>query len=84
MTTIQAVRHVLENGVSLMRPRKDTAYAWDVKPAFSGKKRGWFYMDAFTASMLAQVHDTLKPELQEKFNRIQLITLIDFGWSHTK
>lgn len=84
MTTIDAARHVIANGCSLMRPRKDAPREWDVKPAFSGKTRGWFYMDGFTASMLVAVHDALRPDLQEKFNRLPLMTLIDFGWKQVK
>ena len=91
MTTIEAARHVVENGCSLMRPRKDTPHQWDVKEAFGGKKRGWFYMDAFTASMLVGVYNALNgtptmsaEAMREKFNRLPLMALINLGWKHTK
>ncbi len=85
MTTIQAANHVIENGCSLLRLRKDELHQWDVKPMLTGKRRGWFYMDAFTASMLVTVYNALSnDEAKAKFNRIPLMRLIDFGWKHIK
>jgi hypothetical protein len=91
MKTIEAARHAMEHGCSLMRARKGTAHEWDVKEAFSGSKRGWFYMDTLTASMLVAVYEALKgsermsqEEARAKFNRIPLTRLIDFGWKHAK
>jgi hypothetical protein len=84
MTTLEAAKHVVENGCSLMRPRKNSANEWDVKEAFQGKARGWFYMDIMTASMLVSVYNALRPDLQEKFNRLPLMKLINLGWSVTK
>jgi hypothetical protein len=84
MTTIEAVRYVKENGCCLMRARKGTANAWDVKPGMMGKKHGWFYMDIMTASMLVSVYEALKPDHQAKFNLIPLMKLINLGWSATK
>lgn len=81
MTTIDTAQHVLANGCCLMRERKDEPHEWDVKPALTGNKRGWFYMDLQTANMLVTVYAALSPEHRAKFNRIPLMKLINFGWS---
>lgn len=52
--------------------------------AFTGKKKGWFYFDGFTASAMLVVYNNLKPELQEKFDKIPLNKLVDFTWTHVK
>jgi hypothetical protein len=42
-----------------------------------------FWVDATTASMLVAVYDALKTdEAREKFERIPLMRLVDFGWKH--
>jgi hypothetical protein len=95
---MQAVMHVQVNGCSLMRLRAPNGRSapseienhfaghieWDVKPAFGGNKRGWFYMDAQTANMLITVYNALSEENRAKFNRIPLNRLVDFGWKHVK
>ena len=85
MTTLQAILYVQANGCSLMRPRKgEIPNEWDVKPGMTGKKRGWFYLDAQTANMLVTVYNALSEEHRAKFNRIPLMRLIDFGWKHVR
>ena len=85
MIASEVIQHVLDNGVSLVRPRiKDFEHGqpiqYDVKDGFTGKKRGWFYFDTFTASAMSQVFKALKPETQEKFNCLPIPTLVDFVW----
>ena len=43
-----------------------------------------YWLDATTADMLAMVYDALRPELREKFERIPLPRLVDFGWKHVR
>lgn len=85
MTTIEAARHVREHGVSLLRRKKGVPFEWDLKPAFTGQRRkGWFYLDAFTASALVVVYDALNPENQERFNRASLPVLVSFCFKSVK
>jgi hypothetical protein len=63
---------------------KGKPYHYDVKDAFTGKKKGWFYMDAFTASAMTAVYNALTPENRPKFDCIALPRLIDFTWKHVK
>ncbi len=83
MTIIQAAQHVKSNGCSLMRQRKDSA-EFDVKEAFSGKKRGWFYMDAFTASAICAVYDALNEANRPKYAALPLPKLISVTWKLVK
>jgi hypothetical protein len=84
MTIIEASRHVLSNGVSLLRLRKDSTDQFDVKEAFSGKKRGWFYLDAFTASAIVSVHDALNEQNRSKYLALPLPKLITVTWKLCK
>ena len=44
-----------------------------------------FYVDVTTAQMLVVVHDALKTqELRDKFERLPLRRLVDFGWAHVR
>ena len=84
MGTIETAKHVMEHGCSLMRARKDAPGEWDVKPALTGRRRGWFYMDIQTANMLVTIYNALSEEHRAKFNRIPLMRLIDFGWKQVR
>jgi hypothetical protein len=76
-------KDVLANGACLIRPRELGEY--DVKPLFSGKKRGWVILDATTAAAINAVHEALanNPN-RDKFDRIPLGKLVDFCWKHVK
>ena len=41
-------------------------------------------MDLFTASMLVQVYEALSPSNHDKFERLPLMNLVNFGWSMMK
>jgi hypothetical protein len=84
MTTIEAAQYVLDNGVSLMRQRKDAPDQFDVKEAFTGNKRGWFYMDAFTASAIVNVYKALNETNRAKYAALPLPKLITVTWKLVK
>lgn len=73
MTAIDAARLAVNEGCQLLRPRKDEIGQYDAKHfADGGKKRGWFYLDSFSASAITQVYDALSPENQAKYNRLRI------------
>lgn len=90
MTTIQACQKVLADGVALLRRREENTMSadgkqvpqYDVKEAFSGKKKGWFYLDAFTASAIMAVYNALSDENKEKVVRIPITKMAEFAFKH--
>jgi hypothetical protein len=42
------------------------------------------YVDAFTASMLVQIHDALTPENQAKFMALSWQRMVTVGWKLAK
>jgi len=47
-------------------------------------KKGWILLDAFSASGLYAMFKALSPEMQEKFDRLGLNTLLDVMWKNCK
>ena len=41
-------------------------------------------VDVTTANMLVTVHDALSVENQAKFDNIDFLKLVNFGWKHVK
>jgi hypothetical protein len=81
MTITEIAKHVSVNGAVLIRPRELGEY--DMKPLFTGKKRGWMILDAFTASAITAVREALNDNPNAaKFDRIPLSKLLDFVWTH--
>ena len=79
--TIECCQKVVSDGVHLIRLRKNlpqdesgkTLPEYDIKPAFTGnKKRGWFYLDHFTASAVLVCYDALSEENKKKANRVSI------------
>jgi hypothetical protein len=67
MTALDAARKVVaEKQCALIRPRKDAPNEYDFKEAFQGKKKGWFYLDLFSASAIAKVYDAINESNQAK------------------
>jgi hypothetical protein len=76
MTAIEAARKVYtEKSCHLLRPRKDEPAQYDVKDAFTGKKRGWFYLDLFTASAIVKVHEAVNESNRAKLEKLPITTL---------
>jgi hypothetical protein len=72
-------------GLQLIRPRKvehvkGEPYQYDVKEAFTGKKKGFVYMDAFTKNAMRTVYNAMNPEQQAKYDNIHILKLVDFTW----
>jgi hypothetical protein len=83
MTITDIAKHVVENGAVLIRPREIGEY--DMKPLFTGSKRGWAVLDATTASAITAVREALKDNPNvHKFDRIPLPRLLDFVWKHVR
>jgi len=76
---------IKDEGIVLIRPSKKEwvkgqPIDYDVKEAFTGKKKGWCYLDAFTKSAMRQVYNALKPDKQAIYDNIPITRLIDFTW----
>jgi hypothetical protein len=83
MTISEIAKDVVENGAVLIRPRGIGEY--DVKPLFTGSKRGWVVLDATTAGAITAVREALKDNPNvAKFDRIPLGRLIDFVWKQVR
>jgi hypothetical protein len=84
------ISQILQNeGLVLIRPRKEKkekgeSWEYDVKEAFTGKKKGWVYLDAFTKSALRAVLNGLNDENKAKIDRLHITTLINFAWKHVE
>lgn len=76
-------KDVVQNGAVLIRFRAIGEY--DVKPLFTGNKRGWTILDATTAQAIVTVREALKDNPNvEKFDSIPLRELVAFCWRHVK
>ena len=85
MTTIQAAQAVKESGsCHLIRPRKDTPGQYDAKPYGGGSKRGWTYLDSFTASAICAVWEALNEVNREKYGRMPIQLAASFAFKHVK
>ncbi len=90
MLASEIIRQVTdEKSFVLIRNRnkehnKGEYWHYDVKPGFTGKKKGWIYLDLFTASALLAAYNALSPENQIKWDKIHLTKLIDFTWRNVK
>lgn len=79
MTLLQVCEKVTaEHQCHVVRPRKidplaDGVPQYDAKPYGGGSKRGWFYVDAFTASAIHAVGEKINPENQAKLNRLPFL-----------
>ncbi len=89
MNILEIIQKVETDGVQLVRLSKaervkGEPWQYDAKDAFCGKKKGWFYFDAFTASAMRTVFNALSADNQSKFICLPLPTLVDFTWKHVK
>ena len=84
---MKASEIIKNDGLVLIRARKEdhikgTPWNYDIKEAFTGKKKGWVYLDHFTKSAMKAVYNALSDNAKKKFDRIHIIKLIDFTWDH--
>ena len=86
MKASEIVNHIVNTkSVALVRARKEEhikgqPIQYDIKESFTGKKKGWFYFDLFTASAVQQVFNAIKPENQKRFDCLPLPRLVDITW----
>ena len=77
-----------EQSALLLRPRKEERVKgqpiqYDVKPLFTGNKRGWVMLDITTNHALQTCYNALtKDESKAKWDRMPVMQLIDFAWRH--
>ena len=75
MQTIEVCRAVKQSGCHLVRPRKDAPGQYDAKPyADGGNKRGWFYLDSFSASAILTVYEALNEANKAKMESLPIPT----------
>ena len=76
MTAINAARKVVaEKQCALLRPRKGEPLQYDCKDAFTGKKRGWFFLDLFTSSAIVQVYEAISEANRTRLERLPIQTI---------
>lgn len=84
MTAIDAARTVVQEGCCLLRQRQDDPLQYDVKPMFTGKRRGWFYLDSFSASAIVAVYDALNETNRAKFERMRIDKMAGLAFRFVK
>ncbi len=88
MLISEITKQVVSGSSALMiRPRKDMFEKgmpkhYDVKPLFTGSKKGWVIIDLTTANAMNAVYHALSTPMKEKWNTIPVNKLINFTWSH--
>jgi hypothetical protein len=79
MNFIDCCNYVKENGCSLIRARKGTN-EYDCKIYTSGSKRGWTYLDGFTASAVLSIYNNLGEENKLKYANTPALSAINIAW----
>jgi hypothetical protein len=81
MEAITVFKTVLETKTAhLVRVRKNETKVYDIKEAFTGNKRGWIYVDVFTASAVMQLHAKLDETVKAKYENLSLMRIVDIAW----
>ncbi|MCK9431585.1 MAG: hypothetical protein M0R00_01340 [Candidatus Omnitrophica bacterium] len=76
---------IKSEGLQLIRERKvehakGEPWQYDVKEAFTGSKKGFVYLDAFTKNAMRTVYNAMKDEQKAIYDNIHIKRLIDFTW----
>lgn len=76
---------IKSEGLQLIRERKmdhvkGEPWQYDVKEAFTGSKKGFVYLDAFTKNAMRTVYNAMKDDMKAKYDSIHISRLIDFTW----
>jgi len=73
MTALDAARKVVnESQCVLLRPRKGEPLRYDCKATFTGKKKGWFYLDLFTSSVIVKVWEAINETNRAKLEKLPI------------
>ena len=83
MKFIDCANYVKENGCCLIRERKGTN-EYDCKVFTSGSKRGWVYLDGYTASAVVSIYNALGDDNKVKFETLSALAAIDITWKLLK
>lgn len=89
MTISEVIKKISDEGAQLIRPRdaiclKGEVIKYDVKPLFSGNKKGWVILDGFTASAMLVTYNALSEQNRKRYDAVPLSRLIDFTWKNVK
>lgn len=72
MKGIEVARKVVaEKSLYMFRPKKDSPGEYDAKP-WSGNKRGWTYLDLFSASIYVRGYDAQPDAIKAKLDAMHL------------
>jgi len=81
MTAIEAAKLVDTEGCHVLRPRRNEPGQYDAKHfADGGNKRGWFYLDGFSASAIVQVHAALNDANKAKYEAFPIEKMADIAF----
>lgn len=81
MKPIEIAREIVETKTChLVRPRKDEPGEYDAKPYDTGSKRGWTYLDLFSASAVVQVYDALGPANRAKYAAMPIAAMVPLAF----
>ena len=73
MTSMEVFRAVKEPSTChLVRPRNDAPVQYDARPVGQGNKRGWFYVDLFSASAVVAVYEALNETNRARFAALSI------------
>lgn len=86
MLASQIQKQILAKGAHLIRPRKAPRVKgqpihYDVKPLFTGNKRGWVLLDITTAHAMQTCYNALSINNRIKWDCIPIMKLVDFTWN---
>lgn len=81
MTGIQVAKEVVKTQqLHLVRNRQGTLGEYDAKPAHTGKAKGWFYVDLFSASAIVAVWEALNEENRAKFEKLPIARMAEVAF----
>lgn len=83
MTLYECAKRVQSCGIQLIRSRKDAPADYDCKN-WEGNKRGWYFLDATTASAIVAVREALRPDHQSHFDALPLQKAVTVCWKLVK
>lgn len=80
MTFLDCCRAVREDGLRLIRPRADSPNQYDLKEPYTGRAKGWTWLDTTSANIVLQVYEALPPQNQEKFQKLSANRALYLCW----
>lgn len=85
MKAIEVFQKVKRDGLQLAKQRKDFPGEYDCKGFYDGgKKKGWVYIDALTANAVLTVFNSCNDVQKERFEKFNLISMVNFSWKCIK